>query len=227
MHRALTSSRVHGRFSVAKMVALERSSGGETNKSITTDEFANHIKASCAAKGVSEPIISEMVLPALPRAQRCVDRAEEMHVNGESLSSSQPRCASIYFINSTDHVLGNILDDELEKGDYTIVYFAGAAAAHDKYQADFDHPAQAPIKKRAVSGRAPLVERPQTRKDKTDPRPLFEKYQFFTPGVFMSLAVFFLLLTILYVGLSAAASLQVSYGAFDKEMGPFAQKKQQ
>lgn len=31
----------------------------------------------------------------------------------------------------------------------------------------------------------------------------------------------------LWAGLSAVASLQVSYGAFDKEMGPAAQKKAQ
>jgi hypothetical protein len=43
----------------------------------------------------------------------------------------------------------------------------------------------------------------------------------------MGLLVSFLLLAILSVGLSALGSLQVSYGAFDKEMGPAAQKKQQ
>ncbi|KAK3997492.1 BIG/ATPase V1 complex, subunit S1 [Cladorrhinum sp. PSN332] len=56
--------------------------------------------------------------------------------------------------------------------------------------------------------------------------PLFEKYQFFTPGVFMSLIVVIVILSILSVGLRALASLEVSYGAFDKEMGPAAQKKQ-
>jgi hypothetical protein len=46
-------------------------------------------------------------------------------------------------------------------------------------------------------------------------------------GLFMGLLVGFILLSILSVGLSAIGSLQVSYGAFDKEMGPAAQKKQQ
>ena len=32
---------------------------------------------------------------------------------------------------------------------------------------------------------------------------------------------------ILYVGISGVASLQVSYAAFDKEMGPAAHNKQQ
>jgi hypothetical protein len=43
----------------------------------------------------------------------------------------------------------------------------------------------------------------------------------------MSLLVVFILFAILSVGISALGSLQVSYGAFDKEMGPAAQKKQQ
>ncbi|KAI1367409.1 ER protein BIG1 [Xylaria arbuscula] len=57
--------------------------------------------------------------------------------------------------------------------------------------------------------------------------PLFEKYQYFTPGIFMGLIALVVLMSILYGGISALASLQVSYGAFDKEMGPAAQKKQQ
>lgn len=42
----------------------------------------------------------------------------------------------------------------------------------------------------------------------------------------MSLIVLIILLSILGVGLRALSSLEVSYGAFDKEMGPAAQKKQ-
>jgi hypothetical protein len=43
----------------------------------------------------------------------------------------------------------------------------------------------------------------------------------------MGILVSLIFLAILWVGVSAVASLQVSYGAFDKEMGPAAQKKQQ
>lgn len=42
----------------------------------------------------------------------------------------------------------------------------------------------------------------------------------------MSLITLILLLSILGVGLRALSSLEVSYGAFDKDMGPAAQKKQ-
>ncbi|KAK5010216.1 hypothetical protein LTR28_011203 [Elasticomyces elasticus] len=57
--------------------------------------------------------------------------------------------------------------------------------------------------------------------------PLFEKYQFLSSGIFMGLVVSLLLLLILYVGISAISSVEVSYMAFNKEMGPAAQKKQQ
>ncbi|KAF2405537.1 BIG1-domain-containing protein [Trichodelitschia bisporula] len=57
--------------------------------------------------------------------------------------------------------------------------------------------------------------------------PLFHTYQFLSPAIFMGLLVTLLLLLILYVGISAVSSLQVSYFAFSKEMGPSGQKKQQ
>lgn len=43
----------------------------------------------------------------------------------------------------------------------------------------------------------------------------------------MAIVVSIVLVSILSVGLNALSSLQVSYGAFDKEMGPAAQKKMQ
>ena len=46
-------------------------------------------------------------------------------------------------------------------------------------------------------------------------------------GIFMGLFVALLLLSILYVAIAGVASLQVSYAAFDKEMGPTAQKGKQ
>jgi hypothetical protein len=78
--------------------------------------------------------------------------------------------------------------------------------------------------KRSISARAPPA-----RGDGplTDQRPLFEQYQFFNPGLFMGLIVGLILISILGVGMSALGSLKVSYAAFDKEMGPAAQKKAQ
>lgn len=53
------------------------------------------------------------------------------------------------------------------------------------------------------------------------------KAYYISIGLFMGLLVSLLLLSILWVGISAISSLEVSYGAFDKEMGPAAQKKAQ
>ncbi|KAL8753155.1 MAG: hypothetical protein Q9184_005505 [Pyrenodesmia sp. 2 TL-2023] len=57
--------------------------------------------------------------------------------------------------------------------------------------------------------------------------PLFERYAFLSPGIFMGLLIALPLFLILYVGVSGVGSLQVSYAAFDREMGPAAQKKGQ
>ncbi|TKA74396.1 hypothetical protein B0A55_04521 [Friedmanniomyces simplex] len=55
--------------------------------------------------------------------------------------------------------------------------------------------------------------------------PLFEKYKFLSPALFMGLTVSLILFLLLYVGVSAIAGLEVSYAAFSKEMGPQAQSK--
>ncbi|CEJ94531.1 hypothetical protein VHEMI10052 [[Torrubiella] hemipterigena] len=57
--------------------------------------------------------------------------------------------------------------------------------------------------------------------------PLFEKYQFFTPALFMGFLAAAFMMMIVTVGIKGLMSLEVSYGAFEKEMGPAAQKKQQ
>lgn len=55
---------------------------------------------------------------------------------------------------------------------------------------------------------------------------LFERYQYLSPGLFMGISAILPLLAILYVGINALTSLEVSYFAFSKEMGPAAQRKQ-
>ncbi|CAK7234204.1 hypothetical protein SCUCBS95973_008857 [Sporothrix curviconia] len=211
LRRALANDAVHGRYSVSEAVAKD----GMTN--MTLDDFAAHIKAACSAannggEDASSPQIDQLALPALPVALTCHGRSEAMGDN--------------------DYVLGNTLDDALALGDVTVVYFStGGAGAHGKYEATFDDDqnagaAQVPVHKRMVSPQGAVRQVAAPFKDR-DTRGLFEKYQFFTPGIFMSLIVFFIVLSILYVGLSAVSSLQVPYGAFDKEMGPAAQKKQQ
>lgn len=56
--------------------------------------------------------------------------------------------------------------------------------------------------------------------DSTPNLPLFDTYLYLNPAIFTGLFVAVLLFLILYVGINAVASLQVSYFAFSKEMGP-------
>jgi hypothetical protein len=66
-----------------------------------------------------------------------------------------------------------------------------------------------------------------SRRDDTKNSSLFDEYQYFTPGLFMALIAAFFFIAILYVGLSALMSLQVSYAAFEKDTSSTVQKKQQ
>lgn len=63
-------------------------------------------------------------------------------------------------------------------------------------------------------------------KDTQSEGALFERYMFLSPGIFMGLTASVPLFLILYVGITALSSLEVSYFAFSKEMGPTAQRKQ-
>ncbi|KFX87974.1 hypothetical protein O988_07504 [Pseudogymnoascus sp. VKM F-3808] len=104
---------------------------------------------------------------------------------------------------------------------------APAPIVHDSvsdvpnYEPEFQEPLHSEIKRQTGAMR-----RAEDGK-KVDTRPLFEKYQFFTPGIFMGLLVTIVLVAILSVGIRGIAGLEVSYAAFEKEMGPAAQKKAQ
>ena len=130
---------------------------------------------------------------------------------------------------SKDFFLASVLD-HLASSKYTVIYTTTPVSAKhfstvsetENYhvETDFHSPIHVELKrdfadhKRASNGTG-------------TPRsvPLFEKYQFFGPGLFMGLLITILLLPILYVGISGISSLEVSYAAFDKEMGLSAQKK--
>ncbi|KAI1429453.1 ER protein BIG1 [Xylaria sp. FL1777] len=130
-------------------------------------------------------------------------------------------------LKENDDELGIVLEQyEASAGEsYTVVYTGGPRTEQPQtYTAEFtDSGAGHSELKRQLHDVNGV--RRQAKKDKN--LPLFEKYQYFTPGVFMGLIAFIILMSILYAGISALASLEVSYGAFDKEMGPAAQKKQQ
>ncbi|KAG9229444.1 BIG/ATPase V1 complex, subunit S1 [Amylocarpus encephaloides] len=125
--------------------------------------------------------------------------------------------------NNDAHFFNSFIKDLPEGTKYTIIFGTtpSTVVAEDVlvYEPKFEELAHMDL-------RRSLGPRENKYKTSKDTRPLFEKYQFFTPGLFMGLLVSVILLSILGVGMSALSSLEVSYGAFDKEMGPAAQKKQ-
>ncbi|KAI1765548.1 BIG1-domain-containing protein [Hypoxylon sp. FL1150] len=126
-------------------------------------------------------------------------------------------------LKKNDEELGMVLEQYEREGSYTVIYAGIQRETHKTYQADFqDFQENVNTElKRSLRGFQ------QRADNSTRNLPLFEKYQYFSPGIFMGLVSLVVLMSILYAGISAVASLEVPYGAFDKEMGPAAQKKQQ
>ncbi|GAB1314414.1 hypothetical protein MFIFM68171_04624 [Madurella fahalii] len=145
-----------------------------------------------------------------------VDRVELKHLPAVSVREGQARKE---VLRDNDYELGRLL--ETLDGDYTVILFSDPNE-FKAYEPQFAEAAHMDLKRWSDESEM-LFKR---KLNSTNNLPLFEKYQFFTPGVFMSLVVLVVLLSILAVGLKALSSLEVSYGAFDKEMGPAAQKKQ-
>jgi hypothetical protein len=123
--------------------------------------------------------------------------------------------------------------DELigQSKDYTVVYITTPTSEQvAKAQLDESHP---PYEMENPFGEYQQIElkRDLSSHDKqansTNVGGLFERYQYFTPGLFMGFAAIVPLFLILLVGIRALLSLEVSYFAFSKDMGPNSQRKQQ
>ncbi|KAI6383587.1 hypothetical protein MCOR25_000040 [Pyricularia grisea] len=175
--------------------------------SLSFGDFADHIKASCMQLGKTAHVV-EHTLKELPTSKGPVERAAALEEN--------------------DRELGNILDTAHDQGDYTAIYFSNPND-FKPYESGFDDSIHMELKRQLVD--TPLA-KPRAAGKVSDNSTghhdgLFHRYQFFTPGIFMGLLAMFLMMTILYVGLQALGSLQVPYGAFEKDMGPAAQRKNQ
>ncbi|UKZ83636.1 hypothetical protein TrVFT333_011445 [Trichoderma virens FT-333] len=123
--------------------------------------------------------------------------------------------------SANDDKLAQSLEKATGTDSYTFIFFS--TPGEPNYEAEFEEPVRMELKRNVQSTQLPKGDN-ETEWDKL---PLFEKYQFFTPGIFMALITAVILLTILSVGIRALGSLEVSYGAFEKDMGPAAQKKNQ
>ncbi|KAK9769219.1 putative Protein BIG1 [Seiridium cardinale] len=171
---------------------------------IGLEQVSSSIRENCQVAG-KNPSIESLDLDPVPTGGRFQDIVESLR--------------------ESDNDLGLVLQQYDAAGDFTIIYTAGSRtekaedAEQKTYEAEFKDTTRQELKRQVGS-----VARQQKERDT---RSLFEKYQFFTPGIFMVLVALLVLFSLLGVGISALGSLQVPYGAFDKEMGPAAQKKQQ
>ncbi|WYZ38929.1 hypothetical protein EsH8_III_000843 [Colletotrichum jinshuiense] len=169
---------------------------------VAVDKLAEYIKTACADKGKAETVrIEQTKLAPLGR---------DVHERASTLAEN-------------DHVLGQSLDKLRQASDsYTVIYLA--SPSEPTYQAEFMEPLHAELKRHEAS-----LQHVRRAKNDTDwnKLPLFEKYVFFTPGIFHAIIAAIILLSILGVGIRALASLEIPYGAFEKENGPSAVKKSQ
>ncbi|EKD16107.1 ER protein BIG1 [Drepanopeziza brunnea f. sp. 'multigermtubi' MB_m1] len=231
LNHAVRSAGLEKSFSVSEVVGATVADGGEMVDLLVSRCGAERIPLGewkGLEKGEGKKVVLNGVLPAIAGAER----RRAVGDNGMSSPESAtymiqlvPQRLWLINLNDVDAKLFSLLR-KLEGTQYTVIYHTTPADVVAEqgteqivYEASFEDVVHMDLK-RDLSARE---------KNATvgDVRPLFEKYQFFSPGLFMGLLVSLLLLSILWVGISAISSLEVSYGAFDKEMGPAAQKKQQ
>jgi hypothetical protein len=214
LQRAMSNEGVQTKFSLSEVVGLEDG---------IADDLADYVSEKCdhitvhqdTSDSVRRAIISNDVW-----WRKIVVRSDY-----HALPSEEP--ARQDSLSEHDADLHAIILKDMRKYTYTVIYTTTPASGNvaysgPSYEAVFMEPVHMDLKRQ--SGLAGVRDNNST---VYDSRPLFEKYQFLSPGLFMGLLVALILFAILSVGINAVASLQVSYGAFDKEMGPAAQKKQQ
>lgn len=209
---AVDEKAVQGRYDVAEVIGDD----------ISLDGLSNYIKAACAEQGKKEGLtVEEHRLTALP-AQRGEARATKLAENGVYPLPSAYGLQTRVTDRKADVEIGDILSGVQAGGDdYTVIYFS---SPHSSAVYESEYVESAAIQMELKRRTGDIIE-PRAGNANDSSAPLFVKYQFFTPGIFMGIVALIIMLSLLYVGLSAVASLEVSYGAFDKENGPAAQKK--
>ncbi|KAF2750002.1 BIG1-domain-containing protein [Sporormia fimetaria CBS 119925] len=184
-----------------------------------TDALSSQLQKACGAKLVDlkgpfpdAPIVDDgtprVVLVNLPR-----------------LSSN--RRASM---KENDFLLEGLIYELAPAGEYTVIYTTSYPTEQEEDPVSSAHAVAYEMEDPYESTVQMELKRDTTfspRAERTHEGGLFEKYQYFTPGIFMGLVAMVPLILILGVALNAIAGLEVSYFAFSKEMGPTAQKKQQ
>lgn len=131
----------------------------EMSGAIDLQTVASSIRENCQIAGKT-PSIETLTLDSIPMGGRFQEIVESLR--------------------ESDEDLGVVLQQYESAGDFTVIYTAGAqmekeaATEHKSYEADFKDSTHQELKRQVGS----VVRRQKER----DTRPLFEKYQFFTPG---------------------------------------------
>ncbi|KAF2281056.1 BIG1-domain-containing protein [Westerdykella ornata] len=164
--------------------------------------------------------------------------AKVQQADNASEDESDPRVIRVSFAAPSATDLTSVLrknDGELEyiisrlapSKDYTVIYTTTPRDLDESHNLSSEHvyemedPFRDAVKMELKRDTTYI-----RRADNVNQGGLFEKYQYFSPGLFMAFSAMVPLVLILGVGLKAIAGLEVSYFAFSKEMGPTAQKKQ-
>ncbi|ODH46433.1 hypothetical protein GX48_07480 [Paracoccidioides brasiliensis] len=167
--------------------------------------------------------------------ERYTKKPQVIRVDFPSLAATNTN-RSEYLVKNDEFLA--VIIDRLSSRDYTVLYVTTARefaameieieepAVYDQMDADIYQNLMRTNMKR---GNMPHSQshREDDDKWKGDKGPLFERYQFFSPGIFMGLLAALLFIIILYVGLSALLSLKVSYAAFERDTSSVVAKKQQ
>ncbi|KAJ3522515.1 hypothetical protein NM208_g12826 [Fusarium decemcellulare] len=197
LYSAIKRDEIHGKFIVPEVVG----------ESIEKEEIKDYIRTACSQQGKNvEPIFT--LLQPLEDDEDGKENLLSWNLNKKWMKDSY----TVLFVGTP------------RPQDKTASAPEAKAAEAEKtiYEPEFIEPVRMDLKRDVTDG---LMRRADNG-SVIDNRPLFQKYQFFTPGIFMALITAIVLFSILSVGLRALASLEVSYGAFEKDMGPAAQKKQ-
>ncbi|OAL53256.1 BIG1-domain-containing protein [Pyrenochaeta sp. DS3sAY3a] len=131
--------------------------------------------------------------------------------------------------NAEDAMLENHISSKAKDHSYTVIYItkpqteaqAKEQQENEQYTYDMEDPFGESVRMELKRDLSSHIKRANATQGG-----LFERYQYFTPGIFMGFAAIIPLFLILIVGIRALTSLEVSYFAFSKEMGPNAQRKQ-
>lgn len=159
--KAVDDSRVNGKYTVAEVIG-----------DVTNAQLDEYIKLSCNKKGKAASVDSVRLGSLAP-----ANRAFDLSRNGKPELSTGPLKIRVYVSDENTDVSLTAQLEAITSGDsYTILFYA--TPREPLYEPDFIEPVHMDMKR--DSDNTPLPHK--SNGTEFDKLPLFEKYQFFTPG---------------------------------------------